>query len=86
MRYPILAILAVLTMGCTVVDTGTEVIARGIDEACQRGMDPLAMETRKTLVREINEKTVTGNHTPSDCDNDGLPDFDIDADGLPVGP
>ena len=86
MRYPILAIAAIALMGCEVVDTGTDVLARGIDEACERGMTTLAIEGRKEIVREINEKTTIGNHTPSDCDSDGLPDFVIDANGIPIGP
>lgn len=66
------------------VDWSTGALATAIDEACERGMTPLAIEGRKGLVAEINEKTSTGNHTPSDCDNDGLPDFAIDENGIPV--
>ena len=87
MRYPIPAILIALALaGCEVTDTGTDVLARGIDEACERGMSSLAIEARKALVAEVNGKTTIGNHTPSDCDNDGMPDFEIDSDGIPVGP
>ena len=66
------------------IDVSTGALATGIDAACQGGMTPLAVEARRELVREINEKTTIGNHTPSDCDNDGVPDFNIDANGIPI--
>ena len=69
---------------CSVLQPAADVIARGIDEACERGTTPLAMEARKATVASINAATNVGNHTPSDCDSDGLPDFAIDASGLPV--
>lgn len=59
-------------------------IARGIDKACEHGTTPPAIEARRDIVAEINGRTTIGNHTPSDCDNDGLPDFEIDASGAPV--
>lgn len=65
-------------------DTTYGTLARGVDEACERGMDPLAIEARKRLVEQINSRTVVGNWTASDCDSDGLPDFDIGPDGLPL--
>lgn len=74
--------------GCAVfdrvIDPAASVVARGIDEACEHGTTPLAIEARRDIVAEINGRTTVGNHTPSDCDNDGLPDFEIDADGVPV--
>lgn len=70
--------------GCGLLQPAAEVIARGIDEACERGLDPLALEARRATVASINAATVVGNHTPSDCDGDGLPDFAIDAGGAPV--
>ncbi len=82
------ALAAILIGGCAmltpVVEPATDVVARGIDEACARGASPLGVEARRELVAAINSKTEVGNHTPSDCDGDGLPDFDIDADGKPV--
>jgi hypothetical protein len=80
---PILPIVLILG-GCAARDAGLDAIARGIDEACERGMSSLAMEARKQAVKDINERTHVGNHTASDCDSDGLPDFAIDAGGLPV--
>ena len=74
--------------GCAVFDRVIEpavgAVARGIDKACEQGTTPLAIEARRDIVGEINSRTTIGNHTPSDCDHDGLPDFEIDADGLPV--
>lgn len=67
-----------------VTEPATHVIARGIDEACADGITPLAIEARKATVAAINAKTTVGNHTPSDCDGDGEPDFPIDASGAPV--
>lgn len=89
MKKFLVAVAAIaLLSGCgvkeKVVDTSTTAIAKGIDEACERGMSPLGIEARKTIVDEINAKTNVGNHTPSDCDSDGLPDFAIDNDGLVV--
>ena len=79
---------AFFVSGCAVLDRVVEpaagVVARGIDKACEHGMTPLAIEARRDIVAEINGRTTIGNHTPSDCDNDGLPDFEIDASGLPV--
>lgn len=79
---------AVFMSGCAiferVVEPATAVTARGIDEACARGTSPLGVEARREIVAAINAKTNIGNHTPSDCDSDGLPDFAIDADGIPV--
>ena len=81
---------AFFVSGCAlferVVEPATDVVARGIDEACERGNSPLGIEARREVVAAINAKTVTGNHTPSDCDSDGLPDFAIDANGIPVPP
>ena len=75
---------AFLMSGCGVLQPAAEVIARGIDEACERGLEPLGLEARRAAVASINAATVVGNHTPSDCDGDGLPDFAIDAGGAPV--
>ena len=75
---------AFLMSGCGVLQPAADVIARGIDEACEIGLDPLALEARRATVASINAATVVGNHTPSDCDSDGLPDFAIDTDGIPV--
>jgi hypothetical protein len=80
-----MATLAALFLpACSFLQPAADVIARGIDEACERGMDPLAMEARRATVASINRATTAGNHTPSDCDNDGLPDFNIDANGIPL--
>lgn len=80
--------VAFFLTGCALFDQVVEpaagAIARGIDEACTRGLTPLAIEARKEIVAEINARTAVGNHTPSDCDSDGLPDFAIDSDGTPV--
>ena len=90
MAAPVAAIVlaAVMTSGCAAVDQVVEpaagAVARGIDEACARGTTLLAIEARKGVVAEINSRTEVGNHTPSDCDGDGLPDFAIDAEGMPV--
>ena len=84
MRYLTLIIAALALTACTFLEPATSVIARGIDEACERGMDPLALEARKATVAQINAATMVGNHTPSDCDSDGMPDFAIDADGIPL--
>lgn len=89
MRYLILTIFAALSLsGCAVYDAVAEptagVIAKGIDRACESGTGLLAMEARKAFVAEINSKTVVGNHTPTDCDNDGVSDFNIDANGMPL--
>lgn len=75
-----LIILSIVLAGC---DTATDVIARAIDKGCEHGMTPTGLEGRKAAVEDINSKTETGNHTPSDCDSDGLPDFEIDEDGIP---
>ena len=86
MRVLIAAAALIALAGCS--EQGKETlygtIARGVDEACERGMSPLAIEGRKEAVREINSRTVTGNHTPSDCDSDGEPDFAMDANGVPL--
>lgn len=88
MRKTVLAMAALgaafFMSACAILQPAADVIARGIDEACERGMDPLALEARKATVASINAATVIGNHTPSDCDSDGLPDFEIDASGAPV--
>ena len=79
------ALMAALFMSaCSYLQPAADVIARGIDEACERGMDPLAMEARRATVASINSATTVGNHTASDCDSDGLPDFEIDAGGAPL--
>lgn len=71
--------------GCdTVVGTTTGAAATVVDRACANGMSALAVEARKDLVDEINSKTTVGNHTPSDCDGDGLGDFPIGPDGMVV--
>lgn len=74
--------------GCALFDKAAapafDVLATGIDKACADGLSPLAIEARKQAVAAINERTTVGNHTASDCDSDGLPDFDVDADGMPV--
>lgn len=85
MRNLILIGAAVFSFtACEVRETVLDVTARGIDEACEEGMSSLAIEGRKQVVRDINSRTVVGNHTPSDCDSDGLPDFEIDANGVPL--
>ena len=86
MRYALALMGIFMLAGCELADTGTDVLARGIDEACERGMTPLGIEGRKQIVAEINAKTMVGNHTPSDCDSDGMPDFAIDANGIPIMP
>ena len=84
------AIALALTMlgGCAIVDRvlepATGAVARGIDRACSEGTSTLGVEARREIVAAVNAKTTVGNHTPSDCDGDGLPDFEIDADGIPV--
>ncbi len=79
---------AFFTSGCAVLDRvvepATSAVARGIDEACARGTSPLGVEARREIVAAINARTTVGNHTASDCDSDGLPDFEIDPAGLPV--
>ncbi len=79
---------AFFVSGCALFDRVVEpaagLVARGIDKACEQGTTPLAIEARREIVAEINGKTTIGNHTPSDCDSDGLPDFEIDASGTPV--
>ena len=78
-------ILALPLIACQEVrDTSYGTLARGVDEACERGMDALAMEARKRAVNEINARTAVGNWTPSDCDSDGTPDFEINPDGSVV--
>ena len=73
MRYLIPFLTAALLSGCAAFQPAADVIARGIDEACQRGMDPLAMEARRATVAGINAATTVGNHTPSDCDSASYP-------------
>lgn len=79
---------AMALIGCdaldAVVDTTTGAAATVVDRACENGMSPAAMEARKDIVDEINSKTTVGNHTPSDCDGDGLGDFEIGPDGMVV--
>lgn len=90
MRYliPILPLFAL--SGCAVYDAVVQptagVIAKAIDHACESGTTPLAMQARRSFVAEINSKTTVGNHTPTDCDDDGLSDFEIDANGMPLPP
>ena len=92
MRHLTLAMAALgaafFVSGCAVfervVEPATGAVARGIDEACVRGTSPLGVEARREIVAAINAQTTIGNHTPSDCDSDGLPDFEIDAGGIPV--
>ncbi len=83
---PIAAALgaAFLMSACSYLQPAADVVATVIDEACERGMDPLAMEARRATVASINAATNVGNHTPSDCDSDGEPDFAIDPGGIPV--
>lgn len=90
MRYLILAMLGVALMACdaldAVVDTTSGAAATVVDRACSGGMSLAAIEARKDLVDEINSKTTIGNHTPTDCDNDGMPDFEIGSDGMVIRP
>lgn len=76
--------LCLLLAACGARDTVLDITARGIDEACARGLGVLAIEARKQVVRDVNARTATGNHTASDCDSDGQPDFAIDANGIPL--
>ena len=64
----------------------SQTLARGIDETCQRfNANPLvAMPSRMQAVGSINAFTTVGNYTAADCDSDGMPDFDIDANGQPL--
>ena len=83
MRYLILiAALALNACGGPV----TQTLARGVDEACQQfNANPLvAMAARQQTVASINALTTIGNYTPADCNNDGQPDFEIDANGIPI--
>ena len=90
MRYLTFIIAALALSGCeafdAVVDTTTGAAATVVDRACAGGMGPTAMALRMDTVDEINAKTTIGNHTPTDCDNDGLPDFEIGPDGMVVRP
>lgn len=90
MRYaiPLLAALALSACAAfdTVVDTTTGAAATVVDRACAGGMGIAAIEVRKDIVDEINAKTTVGNHTPSDCDGDGVGDFEIGPDGMVVRP
>lgn len=88
MRY-LIPLLAALSLGAcealdAVVDTTTGAAATVVDRACASGMTAAALELRKDTVDEINSKTTVGNHTPTDCDADGLPDFEIGPDGMVV--
>ncbi|MGI9489295.1 MAG: hypothetical protein ACR2RF_26085 [Geminicoccaceae bacterium] len=84
MRYliPILAALALQACGGPV----TQTLAKGVDEACaQFNANPLtALPLRKQTVGSINALTTNGNYTAADCDSDGQPDFEIDANGQPL--
>lgn len=86
MRYlnlvPIIAALALQACGGPV----TQTLARGVDEACaQFNANPMiAMPSRMQSVGAINALTMTGNYTAADCDSDGQPDFEIDANGQPL--
>lgn len=68
----------------TVVGTTTGAGATVVDRLCESGMSPLAVEARMDAVDEINSKTTVGNWTATDCNKDGLPDFDIGPDGMVV--
>lgn len=88
MRYliPLLAVLAL--SGCaitdTVVGTTTGAAATVVDRLCESGMSSLAVEARMDAVDEINSQTETGNWTATDCDGDGVGDFEIGPDGMVV--
>lgn len=88
MRHLIPLLAALSLMGCeftdTIVGTTTGAAATVVDRACASGMSPLAVEARMDAVDEINAKTTVGNWTPTDCDGDGMPDFEIGADGMVV--
>lgn len=90
MRFLIPLLTALALTGCeaidAVVDTTTGAAATVVDRACAGGMTIAAVEARKNLVDEINSKTTVGNHTPSDCDGDGVGDFEIGADGMVIRP
>ncbi len=82
-----LALAATLLGACgieKVLEPAADVTARIIDEGCESGTSDFALEGRKEFVAEVNSRTEVGNYTPSDCDSDGLPDFEIDANGMPV--
>ncbi|MGI9507553.1 MAG: hypothetical protein ACR2RE_31325, partial [Geminicoccaceae bacterium] len=87
MRYLTLALLGL--GGCYLAGCGgpvTQGLARGVDEACERfNLNPaISMPSRMQAVGAINALTTTGNYTAADCDSDGMPDFDIDANGQPL--
>lgn len=85
-EYVLIPLVALAMAGCT--ERGEDVAygaaARVVDEGCGLGASPLGMEGRMKAVDEINERTTVGNYTASDCDLDGLPDFDIGPDGMVV--
>lgn len=89
-EYALAGIAALALSGCealdAVVDTTTGAAATVVDRSCASGMGIAAIEVRKDLVDEINSKTTIGNHTPSDCDGDGVSDFQIGPDGMVVRP
>ena len=64
----------------------TQTLAKGVDEACEQfNRNPaISMPSRMQTVGSINSFTTQGNYTAADCDNDGQPDFDIDANGQPL--
>ena len=66
LTIPAALMAAFLMSACSYLQPAADVIARGIDEACERGMDPLAMEARRATVAAINSATTVGNHTASD--------------------
>lgn len=82
MMLPLLAVLLVTACGGPVTST----LAKGVDEACaQFNANPLtALPLRKQTVGAINALTTNGNYTAADCDLNGEPDFDIDANGQPL--
>lgn len=84
MRYLILCAAIALVSGCG--GAATQTLARGVDRACEEfNANPLtSLPLRKQAVGAVNLLTTQGNHTASDCDNDGMPDFDIDANGQPI--
>lgn len=84
--YRLLPLIAALLLTAACTAGGKDAVygaaAKVVDEGCALGA--LGMAARVDAVREINARTTNGNYTASDCDSDGQPDFDIDANGQPV--